>query len=583
MRLPHPTRACLACFGLLIAAHLVRADPPPDPLRLVPEQADLVLEVKQPQKLAEILTTLDLLKELKALQQVKEFYDSTNYRRGQQLLAYFEKELGARWPALLDRLAGGGAVLAVKLGPDPAPALLVVQGKDEELTRQFAKLTLQVAEQELARQESKDRPEKGSYRDVATVHIGKQFHAAVAGSALLVSNVEEGLHRALDLYRDGDAKSIAHVAGVADAQRLLPPDPLAFAWLNLDVAHKAPQAKDVFTLPRDNFLLTVAFGGLVDLIGRSPFACAGVYQQGDSYVATIRLPRGRDGSPPGLAVFVPPAGPPASRPLLRPRNVLFSSSYYFDLGKFWEDRTKLFTAKQVQSFEEFDKNSGRFLAANQFSKLLTQSGPYHRLVAVNQDKPGYKTIPKTQIPGFAAVVEMRDPDGFSQGMEAVLRGVALLAGTQARLKLTEEKHGEHLIVGYRFPEDTPLKADVNDIRFNFSPCFVRVGNQFVASSTLELGHELVDLLEQEQKESGTKGSPDSQHNRLYAKGGAQFLGSFQDILLTQAILDQALTPDEAKRQVQALLDLVNRLGVVDLEAGYGAREYHYDVRWTLGK
>jgi hypothetical protein len=112
---------------------------------------------------------------------------------------------------------------------------------------------------------------------------------------------------------------------------------------------------------------------------------------------------------------------------------------------------------------------------------------------------------------------------------------------------------------------------------------VRVGNQFVASSTLELGHELVDLLEQEQKEAATQGSRDSRHDRLYAKGGTEFLKTLQDILLTQAILDQALTPDEAKQQVQAFLDLVSRLGVLDFEAGYGAREYHYDLRWKPGK
>ncbi|HEV3258750.1 MAG TPA: hypothetical protein VG013_17905 [Gemmataceae bacterium] len=69
----------------------------------------------------------------------------------------------------------------------------------------------------------------------------------------------------------------------------------------------------------------------------------------------------------------------------------------------------------------------------------------------------------------------------------------------------EETHGDFKIIGYRFPEDASLPADVNNIRFNFSPCFVTVGDQFVACSTLELGHQLVDLLYREMKPSARPG------------------------------------------------------------------------------
>jgi hypothetical protein len=580
MRLPHPVRAFLPCLSLLLAATLARAAAPPDPLRMVPEQTDFVIEVKEPPKLVEALIALAQVRELRSLQQVREFYDSTNYHRGQQLLAYLEKKLGARWPDLIDRLAGGGVVIAVKYGGEPAPALLVIQGKDEELMHKFGQLALDVAGQELARQESRDRPEKGTYRGLETVRIGKEFHAAVAGAALLVSNAEPALHRGLDLYLDGDGKSLAGVAAVAEARKLLPPDPLAFAWLNLKAVHEAPGAKDVFTMPRDNFLLTIVYGNLIDVIGRSPFACAGIHAQGAGFTATVRLPSGREGLAPELAVFAPPAGQPGSRPLLKPRNAMASQSFYLDVGRFWEDRTRLFTDKQVKALEDFDKNSGRVLVGTPFHKLLTEAGPYHRIVVARQEKPGYKTVPKTQIPAFAVVVEMRKPEEFAGEMEAVLRGYAALAGAPIGLKLVEEKHGEHTIVGYRFPEDAPLKSDVQDIRFNFSPCFVAVGNQFVVSSTLELGHELVDMLEQEQKQPGAQGCAATERVQLFGEGGADFLKGLDDILLTQAILDQALTPAEARQQVRAVLDLVRRLGVLEIEGGYGAREFHYDVRWT---
>jgi hypothetical protein len=572
----------LACLCLALAA-AARADAPPDPLRLVPGEADLFLQVNDPRHLLDTVQALPMLGAWYDLQPVKEYRDSTNARLFAQLVAYFEKELGAKWPDLLDRLGGGGAVLAIKLGPNPAPALLVVQGKDEELLHRFVHLGLDVAEQELARQGAKDRPEKGSYRDVETVRIGGQFHAAVVGSALLVSNFEEALHRAIDLHLDGGKAGLAGNPGVEEARKLLPGHPAGMAWLNLETVRKAPQAKDVFALPRDNFLLTVTNGGILDVVGRSPFVCAGLYADGDGLALRARLPRGRDGLAPPLATHVPPAGRPGSLPVLRPRGVIYSDSYYLDVGMFWEEREKLFPAQQVKQFEDFDKNSGRFLAGNRFSKLLTQAGPYQRLVVAHQASPGYKTRPKTTIPAFAVVVEMREPEEFAKGMETVLRGAALLVGSQAGLKLSEEKHGDHTLVGYRFPEDRPLKADVNDIRFNFSPCFCAVGNQFFASSTIDLGHELIDLLEKEAKDGGERGQPAAQRTLVSSAGGADLLGSFEDVLLTQAILDQALSPDAARDQVRTFIDLVRRLGVVEREVTYDANEVRYDVRLKLAR
>lgn len=583
MRSARAGRFLLACLGLVLAGAAARAEAPPDPLRLVPSEADLFLQVKQPRQVVQTVTTLPTLHDWYQLAPVREYLDSTNVRRFRQLVAYYEKEMGAPWPELLDRVAGGGAVLAVKLGPDPAPALLVVQGTDEEAMGRFSRLALRVLEQELARQGSKDRPEKGSYRDVETVRVGKGFHAAVVGKTLLVSNVEAALHRALDLHLNGPGKSLAGNKDVAAARKLLPGQPAGMVWLNLATVRKAPPAKDLFTLPRDNAILTVGIGGILDVLGRSPFVCAGLYADRDGLAARIRVAAGRDGSAPALATHIPPAGAPGCPPLLKPQGVLYSQSYYLDLGKFWQNREQLFTKKQVKTFEDFDKRTGPFLAGNRFSQLLTGIGPYQRLVAARQAKPGYKVTPKTQIPAFAVVVEMRKSEEFAKAMESVLRGAALLASTQTGLKLTEQKHGAHTLVGYRFPEDRPLKADVNDIRFNFSPCFCAVGNQFLVSSTLELGHELIDLLESAAKQGKEAAVAGCDRTQVYSRGGAEFLESIQDILLTQAILDQALSPESARQQVRTFIDLVRHLGVLERDVGYGAHDFHYDVRLILDK
>ena len=101
---------------------------PPTPLRLMPDQADLLIQSAQPRRLVETLTAGDLLKQLQQLAPVRELFDSTNARRFTQLVTYFEKEMGLPWPQLLDRLAGRGIVAGVQFDPSPAPVLLVIEG-----------------------------------------------------------------------------------------------------------------------------------------------------------------------------------------------------------------------------------------------------------------------------------------------------------------------------------------------------------------------------------------------------------------------------------------------------------------------
>ena len=114
--------------------------------------------------------------------------------------------------------------------------------------KKFVEVALDMIEQELARQDVKARPVKGTYQGVETIRFG-DFCAAVAGSTLLVSNKEEGLRNALDLYAGKSKKSMAEVAAVADAAALLPPEPLASLWINMVGVKKQPGFKEFYAAP----------------------------------------------------------------------------------------------------------------------------------------------------------------------------------------------------------------------------------------------------------------------------------------------------------------------------------------------
>lgn len=583
------TVAVLLVLASLPAA--VWAEPTSSPLRYVPhQQAELVIQIDNPREAVETILKLDLAQRLNRFPAVRELYDSTNARRFYQLVAYFEKQLGAPWPDLLDRLAGGGAVLGARFDQGRPEVVLAIQSKDEALLKKFVVVAGDVLEQELARQDARARLKRTRYLDVEGIKLDDNLHAAVIGSALVLGSSEGAMHQVVDTHRNNN-QSLMSVPALGDAYKLLTARdktmPLAWACYNLGSARGGPNAKEIFELPRNEAQVTLLFGGWLDVARRAPFIAAGLSREATKTGETIRLqvamPQGREGINPSLTLHVPPRGQPGTLPLLEPKGTLYSSSYYLDLGEFWEKRTKLLTEKQVKDFEQFDKNSGRFLAGNTMHQLLSQAGPHQRIVVTYQEQHGYKKVPTQRLPAFAFVVDMRQPAEFSRSMETVLRGAALLGGIAGQLKLIEEKHSDLTIIGYRFPEDKPFQGDVNGIRFNFSPCFVAVGDQYLVSSTLELAHELIDLLQKEAKTPKKIDPAITVRSRAYAAGGADYLQSVEDQLLAQTILDQAVAPAEAKDQVKDFIALVRKLGILEGNVRYGDKDFRVDVQLKMMK
>src|SRR5262249_59933937 len=99
-------------------------------------------------------------------------------------------------------------------------------------------------------------------------------------------------------------------------------------------------------------------------------------EEKDGLLLTIRAPAGKDGMGADRELHLPPDNEPGSRPLLEPKGVLYSSSYYMDLSRIWTDRARLFPKVQADGLTEFDKTSGRFLAGIRLSSLLEAAGPY---------------------------------------------------------------------------------------------------------------------------------------------------------------------------------------------------------------
>jgi hypothetical protein len=548
-----------------------------DPLDFVPAQARLVVKVENPRKLADALTTLDAYKSARELTAFQNAYDTTTARRLYQMLGYVERELGAKWPALLEQLGGNGVVIASTLGDDNAPALLVMQGTDEKQVAKGFELIFKVIEEELTRQGAKERPARGTHGAVEVIHFG-DFHLARVGKTVLVSNKVDGLKAAVMLGTGGDKTGgVLSKKSLAAAKKLLPADPLAWLWLDFAAIKESKASKDFFEATRQDFLQTLVVGSTIDCLRRSDFVAVGLYAEPSGVRVALRVPAGRDKFPPEFAFHVPPKGEPGSLPMLEPPGVIYSQSMHLDIGYYWKNRDKLINEEMRKQFEEGEKQLSKVIPGSvKFGQLLEMWGPHHRLVVVNHDQLPYKIAPTNRYPAFGYVATMRDKK-FGASAESLIRSGGLIASLQFGMKSAEQDFDGVKIVGYRFNEAKPLDGDPENTRFNFEPCFAIVGDEFISATTFEVCKKLITEVKRTAK---LPGSDAVWRNRGYAAGAADALAALPDPLVTDAILGQGVGIEVARKQVAELVKWLRTLGTARVEIDERDTEYRLDVVWT---
>ncbi|HEY1191178.1 MAG TPA: hypothetical protein VGE74_26320 [Gemmata sp.] len=548
-----------------------------DPLDSVPPSAQVVLVSDSPLKLAEAVTGLGAFQKAQRLPQSRAIYDSPAAKRGFQLLALFEKELGAKWPELLDQLAGGGAAIGFQFADDPAPAILVLQGKDEAQVKKALALAVSLVEEGLARQGSKEKFQWSDLAGHPAAKIG-DAHLARVGAAVLLSNNEAMLKAAARASGTAAAQAREHKAR-RDAFKLLPRDALAWLWLDLASVKRSKASKDFFDSTRQDFLQTLVVGGTIDCLKRADFVAAGVYREPAGFRLAVRVPAGRDTFPAEFQLHVPPKGAPGTLPLLEPPGTLYTHSLHLDIGFLWKNRAKLLNAEVRGQFEKAEGDVSKILPGNtRVGELLEMWGPHHRIVVANHDTRPYKKLPGQPLPAFGYVATGADPK-FAKAVEPALRSAAIIASLQLGMKMSRHRHGGTEIVAYRFDEAKELADDPDGLRFNFEPCFAIVNDELVVASTVELCKKLVTEL----KAPKGPGSAAVVRGKFSATGAADALAGRPEPLITDAILARGIGLERARKEVAELITWIKTLGTVRAELDITEKQYKLDLVWELNK
>ena len=244
---------------------------------------------------------------------------------------------------------------------------------------------------------------------------------------------------------------------------------MVWGVLNLEQAKKNPDVKNTLNTLGLDPVTMFTVGGVVDVIKRSPYVCAGLAREGKNLRLRVAMPRGREGMAPLAAMFLPEDAR-GSLPMLQPPRVMSSTSYYLDLGTFWSNRHKILTKEQAKTIDAFEAQTSKYLKSVGLGTLLQQAGKYQRVVVAipenrrTKPKPPLKPAPSRS--SWTCAIPR-----FAKSMSTVLRGAALIGSFKFGLKMVDEKYKDHTLVTYYFPENRQVRRRRQQHPLQLQPMF----------------------------------------------------------------------------------------------------------------
>ncbi|MGL6076852.1 MAG: hypothetical protein ACRC8S_22080 [Fimbriiglobus sp.] len=548
-----------------------------EPWRHIPSEVNMLAMVENPKALLTALREFPPYQSGRKLPAAQEALAGVNLRRLEQLLEYYEREMGQPWPELLEAIAGGGIALGAKLGDDPAPSVLVVEGRDEASVKQFFTLATKALEEEMERNNPDDKLVRKMVGQAEVVKSGKDFFAARRGRHLFVANKDLALELALKCnHKTLDARwQLAQKITSADTKQ----KPLMTIGFDLAGAKSTKASQDFFAATRQDVLQNLFVGSTIDAARRADIIAVGLHHSAEGWAMDLRMPAKRADLPSEFTLHVPPTGQPGSLPLLEPPGVLYSQSFTLDLSTFWRERAKFVNPTQLPELEKADKDISKLFSGPSFGKILEMSGPYHRFVAMSQSELKYKSYPSTPLPPMALVSSMRDPK-FGKSAVSALRGAAFALSIPTGMAMSEETHEGIKIVKYLFPEDRDVEGDEDNLRFNFAPAFAVVNDSLVVASEASVIKALIPELKNPK-------TPDPKapvwRGQAYAAGAAEYTKAKPEAVITNLILTRNLGLEAAKAEVEEIIKWLPTLGQMSFEIDHTTDYYQARFRWALPK
>lgn len=571
----------VAAFAFVISPD-AQADQPPA-TAWIPSDAVLVAELTHTPELIDYLVTPELVQAVEQSPAVQAVKSKKQVRELLNAVQFLEAQLGTDWKTGLKQLTGGGITFAALPG---GRAVLIVDTKDAEMLDKLHETLLFFARSEAEKQNDPDRVRSAEYRGVTGWSFGPNEAHALIGSRLVLANGPEVLREVIDLQGSDSPGGVATRDDFQAARAAAGGAP-AFLFANMSAIKALPGVQKALDVSKEPFPVLL-FSGVAESLRESEWLALGGDLHGDQATVTLHTGGGAPLSQ-TVAFAVPAESTQGALPNIDVPRRLAAVSLYRDLHDFYATKDELFP-ERTSGLIFFENMMGIFFSGrNLTEEVLAQTTPEVRMVAAEQVYAEEVGTPMVRLPAFATVFRMRNPDEFTPVVEeAWQKALGLINFTRGQQALPGlildrvEYNGTKYTLAYFSAVDVEDKGNL-DIRFNFSPTLVRVGEFMVMSSTEGLARDLIDALQREQ-ESGVAPLANVDSNiELDGRQIASILKANWESLVAQNMLEKGHQRADAEREIKALVMIAELLREAELTVSHAAGNLQAILRVDLDR
>ena len=369
--------------------------------------------------------------------------------------------------------------------------------------------------------------------------------------------------------REDGGDSLADQSEFKAAKAAAGPNADAFLMVNMGVLKEVPEVQkglDNFANPVGSLLLA----GVAESIRAANVVTLALKVDGDT-VSLAAMSDGKVDAEKSSVAFAQTGDGSGALPNLKVPGFLAGFSFYRDMYGFYSAKDDLFP-ERTGGLIFFENMMGIFFSGRDLTnEVLAETGPEIRVLVAQQTYDETIGTPKTQIPAFAAILRMKDPEKFSIVMEeAWQKAVGLVnftRGQQAEPGLIIDRplHGDTQFTVARFAAPKVEERTDADTRFNFNPALAMPNGYLVLSSTEGLARDLIDALKKETSE--TLAGIEQIHSLAEVDGTnlAAILKVNREQLVRNNMLEEGNSRDQAETAIDTLLAIVGHLGQTKFE------------------
>ncbi len=536
---------------------------------LLPESTAAVLQIQEPGEILQQFLTHPVINSVYDAGLYDELIDDAQRAQIETLQNIVQDISGLPWEDAIKQATSGGVHLA--FDPSSEGVLLVLRGDEVVLDKVFDAVLSWL--QPLAAL-SGNPLKKGEYREGIIGYQIQEIRFAKKAGTLVVTNSRDLGRFALDQLIDPTthptfASNKNYQAATVDSK---PQQHTAWLWADAKLLQQNNGLEQLEQAMRQNMLLELLAGGLVNQLAKSPYITAAIDFDHQHLKLNLTTAHDAEWIPESRQYYFGADANGSAPSLLLPTDTIASISMFRDFSPWWLLAPDLYDDDVNEGIAQADTTLSTFFSGKDFGlDILGALEPGAQLVVTNNQFADDAPQPDIIFPAFAIVGTLQN----SETMQAELRRIfinfvgflnvvsAMEGNPQLDIELVDSKK-DRIITTSFIP---PLAGQPISVQYNFSPTILFKDDKLILSSTRLLAEKLRDgnLEAETAKRNGSRANwTTNSHLTLLAGPLATILRKNREILITNNMLENSSDREEAEAQIDLLISMVQLTNALDI-------------------